>query len=93
MKRLDELSDYITYTKPKGAFYIFPNINELVKKHIFKDDRDFTFSLLREEGVLFVFGSGFGPLGKNHFRSVFLPDEEKIDKCFSKLEKFLKKLF
>ncbi|MEM4296464.1 MAG: aminotransferase class I/II-fold pyridoxal phosphate-dependent enzyme [Candidatus Anstonellales archaeon] len=90
MKRLDEIAD-ISYVRPRGAFYIFPNIGALVKNKVVKDDKDFVFSILRTHGLLFVHGSGFGPAGKNHFRSVFLPDKEKIDMCFDIMEKFLRK--
>jgi aspartate/methionine/tyrosine aminotransferase len=90
MKRLDEIR-LLTYVKPKGAFYIFPNITELVRIGMFKDDKDFIFSILNDIGLLFVHGSGFGPSGKNHFRSVFLADEDKINKGFDMLHNYLKK--
>ena len=66
-KRINEI-DGLSARVPQGAFYSFPRINLPV------DDKEFIPKLLKETGVLFVFGSGFGELGKNHFRSVVLPE-------------------
>jgi alanine-synthesizing transaminase len=56
-------------------------------------DWDFTYDLLRTEGVLVVPGSAFY---KNHpdelyFRTTLLPDEETLEKAMGKLENFMKK--
>ncbi|MCK5046838.1 MAG: alanine aminotransferase, partial [Candidatus Heimdallarchaeota archaeon] len=69
-------------------FYIFPHIDKLGK---YKTDKDFILSFLKEEGVVSVFGSGFGKeFGKNHFRLVFLSQEELIDEAMNRLERFIK---
>jgi aspartate/methionine/tyrosine aminotransferase len=47
-------------------------------------------NLLQETGVLFVFGSGFGELGRNHFRSVVLPDISIMEEALDYVESFLK---
>ena len=48
-------------------------------------------ALLRETGVLFVHGSGFGQAeGTHHFRVVFLPPEELLTLAFDKLEDFVR---
>ncbi|MDZ7814548.1 MAG: aminotransferase class I/II-fold pyridoxal phosphate-dependent enzyme [Planctomycetota bacterium] len=45
----------ISCTAPRGAFYAFPSIDiEGV------DDHEFVLGLLRQEGVLWVHGGGFG---------------------------------
>ena len=44
--------------------------------------------LLRETGVLFVFGSGFGKYGKRHFRSVLLPPIDQLEKTIELVENF-----
>jgi len=39
-----------------------------------------------------VHGSGFCPIyGKEHFRAVFLPPIETLEKAFEKIEQFMKK--
>ncbi|MHA1122807.1 MAG: aminotransferase class I/II-fold pyridoxal phosphate-dependent enzyme [Candidatus Heimdallarchaeota archaeon] len=86
-KRLNEI-DGISTEKPEAAFYIFPHIDKLGK---YKTDKEFILSFLKEEGVVSVFGSGFGKeFGKNHFRLVFLSQEEQIDEAMNRLERFIK---
>ncbi len=82
-KRINEMSGFSVVT-PKGAFYAFPRIEKNI------DDRRFVLDLLQETGVLFVFGSGFGELGKGHFRSVVLPDVTIMREALDHVESFLK---
>ncbi|MGC9777885.1 MAG: aminotransferase class I/II-fold pyridoxal phosphate-dependent enzyme [Candidatus Heimdallarchaeota archaeon] len=86
-KRLNEIEG-ISTEKPEAAFYVFPKIEKLGR---YKDDKDFILSFLREEGVVSVFGSGFDKeFGKDHFRLVFLSQEELIDEAMDRLERFVK---
>jgi aspartate/methionine/tyrosine aminotransferase len=86
-KRLNEI-DGISTEKPEAAFYIFPKIEKLGK---YKTDKEFILSLLKVEGVVSVFGSGFDKVyGKDHFRLVFLSPEEMIDEAMNRLERFMK---
>lgn len=82
-KRINEMSRLSVVT-PKGAFYAFPRIEKNI------DDRRFVLDLLQETGVLFVFGSGFGEIGKGHFRSVVLPDITIMREALDRVESFLK---
>jgi alanine-synthesizing transaminase len=87
-KRVNEIPG-LSATKPGGAFYLFPRI-ELGKK--WKSDEEFVGELLKETGVLVVHGSGFDPIyGKEHFRAVFLPDENMLAEAFQAVEEFMKK--
>lgn len=71
----------ISCVKPEGAFYAFPKI-ELQDK----DDARFVSHLIKETGVVVVPGSGFGQVpGTNHFRVVFLPNEEILTKAYNNL--------
>ncbi|RLF27203.1 MAG: alanine aminotransferase [Thermoplasmata archaeon] len=89
-KRLNEIPG-ISTIKPQGAFYIFPRIDAL-KKGGWRDDKEFVLDILRETHVLLVHGSGFCPIyGKEHFRAVFLPPIETLEKAFEKIEQFMKK--
>jgi aspartate/methionine/tyrosine aminotransferase len=82
-KRINQM-DGLSVVTPKGAFYAFPRIERDI------DDRRFILDLLQETGVLFVFGSGFGELGKGHFRSVVLPDVTIMREALDHVESFLK---
>jgi aspartate/methionine/tyrosine aminotransferase len=82
-KRINSM-DGLSVIPPKGAFYAFPKILKDI------DDRQFIIDLLKKTGVLFVFGSGFGELGKKHFRSVVLPDISIMEKALDYVESFLK---
>ncbi|RKQ37637.1 pyridoxal phosphate-dependent aminotransferase [Oceanobacillus halophilus] len=50
----------ITCKKPKGAFYIFPNVSEAVAMNGFSSADDWVKAILEEEKVALVPGSGFG---------------------------------
>jgi len=85
-KRLNEI-DNISCVKPEAAFYAFPKVN---LENKWKDDKEFVLDLLKNTGVLVVFGSGFDPIyGKNHFRLVFLPPLEILEEAFNKLEEYI----
>jgi alanine-synthesizing transaminase len=70
--------------EPAGAFYAFPRIE------IDIDDMDFVKALIRETGVVVVHGSGFGALPATpHFRLVFLPEEDVLNRAYDRIEKFM----
>ena len=72
------------------SFYIFPKI-EAMENNIWNNDKEFVLDVLRETHVLIVNGSGFCPIyGKDHFRAVFLPPIETLEKAFNNLEVFMK---
>jgi alanine-synthesizing transaminase len=76
----------ISCVKPRGAFYAFPKIELPIES-----DKEFVLNLVKQEGPLFVFGSGFGQKqGTNHFRVVFAASEDALNEGFDKLERFIK---
>ncbi len=77
----------ITCVKPKGAMYVFPKID--LSKFTFKDDEQFTLELLTEHKILVVSGSGFNTFDHAHFRVVFLPDADTLNKAVDEMEHFL----
>jgi alanine-synthesizing transaminase len=86
-KRLNEI-DGISCAKPKGAFYFFPKVEGVGSR--WKNDLAFVRDLLEKTGVVFVHGSGFGSAyGSGHFRGVFLPPKETLEKTFDRLEHFM----
>ncbi|MHA2379916.1 MAG: aminotransferase class I/II-fold pyridoxal phosphate-dependent enzyme [Candidatus Thorarchaeota archaeon] len=85
-KRLNAI-DSVSTRLPQAAFYIMPKI-ELRGR--WKDDTEFVLDVLRETGVVFVPGSGFGAAyGTGHFRSVYLPPPDMIATAMDKLESFM----
>ena len=84
VKRLNEI-DGISCKLPNGAFYTFPKILH----NGWKDDKDFVLDLLDKTGILTVHGSGFGELGKGHFRIVYLPNEQVLEQAMDKLAAFI----
>ncbi len=89
-KRLNEIEGVST-TKPEGAFYIFPKIEDIAAGKRWHSDMEFVIQLLKETGVLIVNGSGFDPVyGKDHVRIVFLPPIEELEQAFDAMEEFMK---
>lgn len=70
---------------PRGAFYAFPKID------VPEGDDVFVKQLLVEKHILVVHGSGFGQKpGSKHFRIVFLPQEETLNKAYSAIAEFMR---
>lgn len=89
LKRIDSIEG-IHSEKPGGAFYLFPQIENLEKK--WKSDTEFVLDFLRTEAVLLVPGSGFGKMyGSGHFRMIFLPPVDTLSTAFDRLEDFMSK--
>lgn len=70
--------------KPKGAFYIFPDISCTGM-----DDEEFCDRLLNEERVATVPGSCFGKQGKNHIRISYAASRENIAEAMKRMAKFV----
>jgi alanine-synthesizing transaminase len=76
----------ISCVKPEGAFYAFPKLD------IKNSDNHFVAELIKETGVVVVPGTGFGQVpGTNHFRVVFLPPEDVLEKAYKSIGDFFLK--
>ena len=78
----------ITAVKPKAAFYIFPKID--TKKFNITDDEKFALDLLREKKILLIHGGGFNWKQPDHFRVVYLPRIEVLEKAARNIADFLR---
>jgi alanine-synthesizing transaminase len=79
-----ETTPRISCVAPRGAFYAFPKIN------IPESDEVFVKELIRQKHVMVVHGSGFGQKpGTQHFRIVFLPDEQTLSKAYAGIAHFI----
>jgi alanine transaminase len=100
-RRADKLTSFLN-TLPgikcnpaEGAMYAFPQIHlphkfiQEAEKAGKKPDTYYALELLEKTGLCAVPGSGFGQKhGTWHFRTTFLPAEDKIDAVMQKLGKF-----
>ena len=71
---------------PKGAFYVFPNIQETGMT-----SRDFADRLLDEAGVACLAGESFGEYGKGYVRFSFANSSENIEKALHRIGDFVAK--
>ena len=78
--------DGVSCVKPEGAFYAFPRVELSIP------DEQFVTEVIRETGVVIVPGSGFGQRpGTQHFRVVFLPPDDILEKAFERIATIVKK--
>jgi alanine-synthesizing transaminase len=76
----------ISCVKPEGAFYAFPRL------HMEQSDNHFVAELIKETGVVVVPGTGFGQVpGTQHFRVVFLPNEQILERAYNSIGDFYQK--
>ena len=75
----------VSCVAPRGAFYAYPSID------IPESDEVFVRELIRQKHVMVVHGSGFGQKpGTQHFRIVFLPDEQTLTKAYAGIADLLR---
>ncbi len=77
----------ISCEKPAGAIYLFPKID--TQRFGIKDDEKFVLDLLLQEKILLVHGTGFNLQTPDHFRMVFLPRVDVLEKAIDRLAIFL----
>ena len=76
----------LSSTKPEAAFYIFPKID--VKRFNVTDDEKMVLDILREKHILLTHGGGFHWEQPDHFRIVYLPSVENLERATSQLAEF-----
>ena len=80
--------DGIICDKPKGAFYVFPNIGYFLNKHykntIIKSSSDLSMLLLNETFVVTVAGDCFG--APKNIRFSYATSEETISKMIERIK-------
>lgn len=76
----------VSCVKPDAAMYLFPRLDP--KKYKIDNDQDLILKILIDTKVLLVQGSGFNWCDNNHFRVVFLPDEDNLKVAFTRLNEF-----
>ena len=79
--------DGISCKDPKGAFYLFANIQSTGL-----DSRTFATKLLEQEKMLVIPGVGFGPGGEGFVRFCYATNDENINDGVQRLRRFMETL-
>ena len=77
----------ITCKKPRGAFYVFPNITGTGK-----DEKWLADYFLNEAGVACLAGTSFGQYGKGYIRFSYANSVDNIEKAISRMGEALKSM-
>ncbi|WP_226034717.1 pyridoxal phosphate-dependent aminotransferase [Aquibacillus saliphilus] len=77
----------IECVKPKGAFYLFPNVSEAAKSNGFNNVDDWVTALLEEEKVALVPGSGFG--APNNVRLSYAISLDQLEEAAKRIKRFV----
>lgn len=85
LERIAELDELNISSKPSGAFYAFPRIENKM------NSQQMANFLLKKARVLTVPGTEFGSHGENHIRISYSAHRELIQKAFDRIEKAFKK--
>jgi aspartate aminotransferase len=72
-------------TKPKGAFYVLPNIEETGLT-----SSELETLLLNEAGVAALSGTAFGKYGEGYLRFSYANSIENIEKALDRIQKVVK---
>lgn len=94
-ERLDTLYELMTNIpgisceKPKGAFYLFPNVSVAAKMNGFNSVDDWAKALLEEEKVALVPGSGFG--SPENVRLSYAVSKENLVEAAQRIKRFVEK--
>jgi aminotransferase len=83
---LNELEriESLPYSRPKGAFYVFPDFSKLEKSDEVSASR-----LLKEAGVVTAPGSGFGKAGAGHLRMSYSISYEQAKEGMRRIRSYL----
>ncbi len=93
--RLNKLYDWLTdipgisCVKPKGAFYLFPNMQTVVEHSSFDSVDEWVKQLLEEEKVAVVPGSGFG--SPENIRLSYATSLDQLDEAAKRIARFVEK--
>src|SRR5699024_6806733 len=77
----------ITCLKPHGAFYLLPNVTEVVKNTGFSSTDEWVKALLEEEQVAVVPGSAFG--APNNIRLSYATSVEQLEEAAKRIKRFV----
>ncbi len=76
---------------PKGAFYVFPNFKEAIKRGKFANTKDLADQLLQEAGVAGLSGTAFGAYGEGYLRFSYANSIPNLKKAVERIGDFVAK--
>ncbi|WNB93758.1 pyridoxal phosphate-dependent aminotransferase [Bacillus sp. NEB1478] len=79
----------VVCVKPKGAFYLFPNVKEAVKLTGYNSVDEWVEAILEEEKVALVPGSGFG--APDNVRLSYATSLETIMEALDRIDSFIER--
>ena len=77
----------VTCRRPRGAFYVFPNVTALKRP-----SAEIADLLLREAGVAVLGGSAFGEYGEGYLRLSYANSEANLRRALERMEPVLRSL-
>ncbi|MGC8786840.1 MAG: pyridoxal phosphate-dependent aminotransferase [Anaerolineae bacterium] len=77
---------------PKGAFYVFPNVKEIVKRGKFANTKALADALLQEAGVATLSGTAFGEYGEGYLRLSYANSIQNLEKALQRIGEFVARL-
>jgi len=80
----------VSITKPKGAFYAYPNISVAFKSGRVKNSLDFSTELLAKSHVAVVPGEAFGT--NDHIRISYATSMGELERGLDRLQRFIDSL-
>jgi aminotransferase len=83
MDELDKLDD-VSYVRPEGAFYVFPDFSKLEKS-----DEKFAVEMLEKAKVVTVPGSGFGKAGEGCLRISYSASRDQIKEGMKRIRSYV----
>lgn len=86
MKRLDGMTQWLSYTRPNGAFYLFVNFSRFLTK-VKMTDVELCRELLQKKYLATVPGSSFGQ--ENFLRLSYANSIPNLEKAFDRIESFI----
>lgn len=85
-KELDGLSEFLSYKKPTGAYYILAKV-----LHPRVDSFKLALRILQEANVIVIPGAAFGPSGEGHIRFSYAGNPNLIHEGFVRLHAWFSK--
>ncbi|RSL33780.1 pyridoxal phosphate-dependent aminotransferase [Salibacterium salarium] len=79
----------VTCVKPKGAFYLFPNVKQAASEAGFQSVDEWVTALLEKEKVAVVPGSGFG--SPDNIRLSYATSLDLLEAALERIEHFITK--
>lgn len=77
---------------PKGAFYVFPNFQEVIQRGKFANCKALADALLQEAGVATLSGTAFGAYGEGYLRLSYANSIQNLEKALQRINDFVAKL-